>query len=180
MRNKHFIDYKKPYKCRNIIVDIYKHLTCNQIKYYEKIVLVSAKYRYYRDNSGIVNKILKVIYARKFNLLARKSNINIQGKFEPGLKIYHENIIVNYYAKLGKNVQFHGNNCIGNDGKNIEVCPKIGNNVEIGYGATIIGDIEIADDIIIGANSLVNKSFLEKGCIIAGNPAKIIKRNKGE
>lgn len=173
-----FKEYKRPYKCRNKLVDLYKHLTCNQIKYYEKIVLISAKYRFYRDQSGIKNKILKVYYARKFNILARKSNINIQEKFEPGLKIYHENIIVNYYSKIGKNVQFHGNNCVGNNGKEIEACPRIGNNVEIGYGATIIGDIEIADDIIIGANSLVNKSFTEKGCIIAGNPAKIIKQNK--
>lgn len=175
MRTIKTSEYKKPYKCRNYIVDIYKHLTKNQIKYYEKIVVISAKYRYYRDNSGIYNKILKIIYARKFNIIARKSNINIQGKFEPGLKIYHENIIINYYSKLGKNVQLHGNNCIGNNGKNVEACPKIGNNVEIGYGATIIGDIEIADNIVIGANSLVNKSFTEKGCIIAGNPAKKIK-----
>ena len=69
----------------------------------------------------------------------------------------------------------HGNNCIGNNGINLNKCPKIGNNVDIGYGATIIGDIEIADNIIIGANSLVNKSFLESNIIIAGIPARKIK-----
>ena len=72
----------------------------------------------------------------------------------------------------------HGNNCIGNNGKEVKACLTIGNNVDIGYGATIIGDIKIADNIIIGANSLVNKSFLESGVVIAGCPAKVIKKIK--
>ena len=37
----------------------------------------------------------------------------------------------------------------------------------------IIGNIKIADDIVIGANALVNKSFLEKGIVIAGVPILI-------
>jgi serine O-acetyltransferase len=44
--------------------------------------------------------------------------------------------------------------------------------VFIGPGAVIIGPLEIADDIAIGANSFVNKSFTEKGIIVAGVPAK--------
>lgn len=52
--------------------------------------------------------------------------------------------------------------------------PKIGNRVEIGAGAIIIGDISIGDDVIIGAGAVVTKDVPEKA-IIAGNPAKIIK-----
>lgn len=37
------------------------------------------------------------------------------------------------------------------------------------------GNIEIADNIIIGANATVTKSFLEEGIIIAGTPAKKIR-----
>ena len=66
------------------------------------------------------------------------------------------------------------NNCIGNNGLT-NLCPKIGNNVDVGFGAVIIGDIEIADDIKIGANAVVNKSFLEPGITIAGVPAKRVK-----
>lgn len=39
--------------------------------------------------------------------------------------------------------------------------PKIGDNVYIGPGAVLFGDIEIADNCWIGANAVVNKSFLE-------------------
>ena len=53
--------------------------------------------------------------------------------------------------------------------------PKIGNNVEIGFGAVIIGKVIIADGIKIGANSVVTKSFLEPNITIAGVPAKKIK-----
>ncbi|HEY3363291.1 MAG TPA: hypothetical protein VGK06_16105 [Methanosarcina sp.] len=50
----------------------------------------------------------------------------------------------------------------------------MGNNVYIGPGAKIFGNIVIADNIAIGANSVVNKSFYERGISIAGIPAKKI------
>ena len=48
----------------------------------------------------------------------------------------------------------------------------------IASGAKIFGNITIADGIVIGANSVVNKSFLEPNITIAGVPAKKIS-NKG-
>jgi len=41
----------------------------------------------------------------------------------------------------------------------------------------MFGPIEIGDNIAIGANSVVNKSFAEGNCTIAGVPAKIISQN---
>lgn len=55
-----------------------------------------------------------------------------------------------------------------------EGAPHIGDNVYIGPGAKIFGPIEIADDIVVGANAVVNKSFLEKGITIGGIPARKI------
>jgi acetyltransferase-like isoleucine patch superfamily enzyme len=51
----------------------------------------------------------------------------------------------------------------------------IGNNVWIGANSIILPEVNIADGCIIGAGSVVTKSFNKKNCIIAGNPAKIIK-----
>jgi acetyltransferase-like isoleucine patch superfamily enzyme len=52
----------------------------------------------------------------------------------------------------------------------------IGENVWIGANAIVLPGVEIGDGCIVGAGSVVTKSFPESGLIIAGNPAKIIKR----
>lgn len=51
----------------------------------------------------------------------------------------------------------------------------IGKNVWIGDKATILPGVTIGNGVIIGANSVVTKSFPDN-CIIAGNPAKIVKQ----
>lgn len=51
---------------------------------------------------------------------------------------------------------------------------EIGNNVRIGANVTIL-PVKIGDNIIIGAGSVVTKDF-SANCVIAGNPAKLIRR----
>jgi len=51
--------------------------------------------------------------------------------------------------------------------------PLIGNNVWFGPNVVIAGPVIIEDNVVVGANSFVNKS-IPKGAIVAGNPAKII------
>jgi serine O-acetyltransferase len=95
--------------------------------------------------------------------------------FGPGLAIAHRGtIIVNSAARIGKNCRIHTCVNIGTQAGSSAKAPKIGNNVYIGPGAKIFGEIEIADNIAIGANAVVNKSFLEPGITIAGVPAKKI------
>jgi len=62
---------------------------------------------------------------------------------------------------------------LGTSGKS-SLAPVIGNNVYIGPGAKIYGNIEIADNISIATNAAVSKSFLEEGVIIGGVPARVI------
>jgi acetyltransferase-like isoleucine patch superfamily enzyme len=50
---------------------------------------------------------------------------------------------------------------------------KIGNRVSIGSNATIL-PVEICDDVVIGAGSVVTKSITKPG-IYAGNPAKLLR-----
>ena len=53
---------------------------------------------------------------------------------------------------------------------------KIGNNVWIGENVVILAGTEIGDGCIIGANSVVSTIKIPPNCIIAGVPAKIIKK----
>jgi len=52
----------------------------------------------------------------------------------------------------------------------------IGNHVWMGLNSVFLKGAKVADNSIIGANSLVNKKFYEENVIIAGSPAKIVKR----
>ena len=51
----------------------------------------------------------------------------------------------------------------------------ISKNCWIGMNVVIVGNIELGENCIVGANSVVTKSF-PKNTVIAGNPAKIIKK----
>lgn len=53
---------------------------------------------------------------------------------------------------------------------------NIGNKVWIAANTTIMKGVAIADNVIIAANSMVNKSFTENNVIIGGQPAKILKK----
>lgn len=50
----------------------------------------------------------------------------------------------------------------------------MGDNVYIGPGAKIFGNVVLGNNMMIGANAVVTKSFPEGYCKIAGVPAKII------
>ena len=52
----------------------------------------------------------------------------------------------------------------------------IGNHVWIGSGVKILKGVKIGDNNVIAGSSVVTKSFDEQNVLIAGNPAKIIKR----
>lgn len=54
----------------------------------------------------------------------------------------------------------------------------IGNNVWIGDKATILPNVSIGEGAVIGANSVITKD-VPPFCVVAGNPAKIIRRLDG-
>jgi acetyltransferase-like isoleucine patch superfamily enzyme len=54
---------------------------------------------------------------------------------------------------------------------------RIGNNVYIGAYSIILPGITIGDNVIVGAGSIVTKDIPDN-IIVAGNPAKIIKKIK--
>jgi serine O-acetyltransferase len=55
--------------------------------------------------------------------------------------------------------------------------PVIGNRVDIGAGAKVLGSIRIGDDVAIGANAVVLKD-VPSNSIAVGVPARILPRNK--
>lgn len=133
---------------------------------------------YYTNTSGknIFRKFLALYYRRKHNKLGLALGISIPvNTFGKGLMIFHsQGIIVHRDARCGEYCRLHGMNCIGNNGKGSgeNNCPVIGDNFDLGVGAKVIGNVEIADEVSVGANAVVCKSEKSKGAVLVGIPAK--------
>ncbi len=141
------------------------------------------KVEYYQNcKKSIFWKLYLLLLKRKYYLLSTKLGFTIPlNVFGPGLSIAHRGtIVVNKATRVGANCRLHACVNIGTKAGYEDVAPKIGDNVYIGPGAKIFGQIAIADGIAIGANSVVNKSFLEPAISIAGVPAKKISERGSE
>jgi serine O-acetyltransferase len=85
-------------------------------------------------------------------------------------------IIIHSDATIGDDVIVRQGVTIGN--RHIEHprdVPRIGNRVNIGAGAKVLGPVTIGDDVSIGANAVV-LTDVPSGCIAVGVPASIRKR----
>lgn len=137
---------------------------------------------YYKNcNKSIFWKFLYLFNYFLFYRLSIKLGFSIPPNcFGPGLAIVHRGtIVVNDTSQIGSNCRIHTCVNIGATSGQKE-SPVIGNNVYIAPGVKIFGRIHIADNIAIGANAVVNKSFLEPHITIAGIPAKKISDNGTE
>ena len=84
-------------------------------------------------------------------------------------------VVVHARAVVGRNCIIGANVTIGGKSGWYEV-PEIGDNVDINAGAKVLGPIRIGNNVIIGANAVVVKDVPDN-CVVAGVPAKIIRRN---
>lgn len=157
-------DYKKP---KIIGDDIWK---------FQRLL---RKAEYYNNcKKSLIHKLYTRILLFRLHRMSLHLGFSIPiNVFGPGLCIAHRGtIVVNRDARVGENCRIHACTNIGSGRGSDLLAPKIGNSVYIGPGAKIFGNVEIADNIAIGANSVVNKSFYETGISIAGVPAKKINK----
>lgn len=89
-----------------------------------------------------------------------------------GLYIAHPVGVTMFPEKIGENCSIIASVTIGLRGE--QKFPRIGNNVFIGAGARVLGDVELGDHAVIGANAVVIKDVPAKGTVV-GIPAKLIK-----
>lgn len=135
------------------------------------------KLEYIRNcKSGLFYKIYYYYLRLKYQKMSYKLNyeipLNVCG---PGLCLVHSGtIIINGLAKIGQNCRIHSGVNIGTIDSMPDLAPIIGDNVYIGPGAKIYGNITIGNNIAIGTNAVVNKSFIEDSITIAGIPARQI------
>ncbi len=96
-----------------------------------------------------------------------------RGKIGGGLIIQHGFATIISASKIGENCKIYQQVTIGYN--HVLKAPVLGDNVEVCCGAKIIGGVTIGNNVIIGANAVVNKNVPDN-CVVAGIPAKIIKK----
>ena len=125
----------------------------------------------------LYGKWLKYRYVSLSQKLGFSIAFNVCG---PGLCIEHYGLVIigGPSARVGKNCTIKGGALIGE--KDDDESPIIGDNVLIGYGAVIFGKISVADNVAIGANSVVCKDILTPNVSVAGVPVKVVSQHGSE
>lgn len=115
----------------------------------------------------IISKVVDILIRVLFGC-----EIHSTMKCGKGLVLAHNGcgIVINKDAVLGDNVLIFQNVTIG--GRNGSGSPIIGNDVIIGAGAVILGDITIGNKAKIGANAVVLKNVPSEATAV-GVPAEI-------
>jgi len=97
-----------------------------------------------------------------------------EAKIGPGILILHSGgIVVNGAAVIGEDLTLHHEVTIGNRVSG-GGSPVIGHRAMLGVGAKVLGDIQLGDDVDIGANAVVLSSIPDRA-VAVGIPARVIR-----
>lgn len=134
-----------------------------------------GRWRYTIQN-GMIRKPFSLLYHFSYKIVQVMTGIELPCEVPVGrnFRIDHfGDIIISGYASFGDNCIIRNGVTVGL--KNIEekTAPKIGNNVNIGAGAKILGNITIGDHVDIGANAVVITTVPDNS-IAVGIPARIM------
>lgn len=133
----------------------------------------------YSLTNNLVRKLFSLVYKILYKLVQILTGIELPCEVVIGENFVIDHfggIIISGYAKFGDNCRIRNGVVVGL--KNIEVprAPRIGNNVDIGAGAKLLGDIMIGNNVNIGANAVVICDVPDNS-IAVGVPAIIKSKN---
>ena len=102
--------------------------------------------------------------------------IHPAAKIGPGFFIDHGmGVVIGETAEIGDNVTLYQGVTLGGTGKEKgKRHPTIGNNVVIGAGAKILGNIRIGNNVKIGANAVILKSVPDDSTVV-GVPGEVVR-----
>jgi len=139
------------------------------------IVYRFGRWRYTFRNS-IIRKPFSLLYKFLYKIVQILTGIELPCEVPVGrnFRIDHfGDIIISGYASFGDNCIIRNGVTIGLKNISEKAAPSLGNNVNIGTGAKILGNITIGNNVDIGANAVVLSSVPDNS-IAVGIPAKII------
>lgn len=131
-----------------------------------------------RRNEGLMNALTSVYY-----WILQKPKIlfacDIKTKLPKSTIMTHPvGIVIGANVELGENILIRQNVTLGRRGGDhiSDSQPILHDNVRLGAGAVILGNVTVGKNAVVGANSVVLDD-VPSNSVVVGAPAKIVKRN---
>lgn len=123
---------------------------------------VMLVYRFGRWRYGIrpapLRKLFSLVYKIIYKFIQIVTGIELPCEVSVGRNFVIDHfggIVVSGYASFGDNCRLRNGVVVGLKNVGEPCAPTIGNNVDIGAGAKLLGPIRIGDNVLIGANTVV-------------------------
>jgi serine O-acetyltransferase len=143
---------------------------------------VMVVYRFGRWRYGvrpaILRKLFSLLYRILFKFVQIITGIELPCEVRIGRDFVIDHfggIIISGYAQFGDHCRIRNGVVVGLRRVEEKFAPVIGNNVDIGAGAKLLGPIHIGNNVLIGANAVVLCDVPDDS-IAAGVPARIMPR----
>lgn len=129
----------------------------------------------YQVKPALLRKLFSMLYKVLFKLIQIITGIELPAEVNIGKNFIIDHfggIIISGYASFGDDCRIRNGVVVGLKNINQPIAPIIGNRVDIGAGAKLLGSIKIGDDVVIGANAVVITD-VPNNSIAVGVPATI-------
>jgi serine O-acetyltransferase len=129
----------------------------------------------YRVRPAPLRKLCSLIYKVWYKIVQITTGIELPCEAQIGRNFIIDHfggIVISGYARFGDNCRIRNGVVVGIRRPGEIRAPVIGNDVDIGAGAKLIGPISVGNNVVIGANAVVI-SDVPDNCIAVGVPAVI-------
>jgi serine O-acetyltransferase len=113
---------------------------------------------------------------KQMTQLLTGADVDYRATVAPGFCLPHPvGVVVSGGARLGRSCTIHQGATVGSRPAG---SPTLGDHVNVGPGARILGPIRLGSNVHVAANCVVTKSFVMDDVILAGVPATVIGRRR--
>ena len=129
----------------------------------------------YSVRPALLRKAFSLVYHVLFKLVQILTGIELPCEVRIGRNFVIDHsggIVISGFATFGDNCRIRSGVVVGLSRVDEPCAPVIGNNVDIGAGAKVLGAITVGDDVLIGANAVVVRD-VPADSIAVGVPAVV-------
>lgn len=130
-----------------------------------------AVYQFRIKHHKLFVEIIKILFPNK-------RQVEVTGNIGEGFVVFHGQCCVIHCNEAGENFSVFQGVTVGRNPshtKNGIDIPSFGSNVTIYTNSVVAGGIRIGDNVQISAGSIVLEDIPDN-CIVAGNPAKVVRK----